>query len=93
MILELSPEVFYLEKSPDVRLEPASTASYLQLKQKLATQYTLHEHDIKSWVYGDPQNRVRLYIVGVHNKHGEKAKHWKWAAHTYDADRYPIAQT
>ena len=91
LILELSPEIFYLEQSPNVRIEPSFQAAYLQLKQKLATQYTLHEHDIKSWVYGDPQNRVRLYIVGVHNKHGEKAKHWKWAAHTYDADRYPIA--
>ena len=55
MILELSPEVFYLEKSPDVRLEPASTASYQQLKHKLDEQYTLHEQDIKSWVYGNPQ--------------------------------------
>jgi len=90
LILELSPEIFYLEQSPNVRQEPAFAASYMQLKKKLAVQYTLHEHDIKSWVYGDPQNRIRLYIVGVHNKHGKKAKQWKWPAHKYDAKRYPI---
>jgi site-specific DNA-cytosine methylase len=90
VILGLDPEVFYLEQSPNVLAEQFAI-SFAKLKEQLETMYVLHMKTIRVWQFGDPQNRERLFIVGIHRKHGDKANHWKWPEPKYDKERYPIA--
>ena len=90
LITKWQPEMFYLEQSPNVKADKFR-GSFSRLVEDLEELYVIHQKEIRCWEYGDPQNRTRLFIVGVHKKHGDKAKQWKWPTPKYNAERYPIA--
>ena len=61
------------------------------LKTELSKSYVVYDKDIDVWKYGDPTSRKRLYIIGIHKRHGDKANHFKWPEERFDDSRYPTA--
>ena len=62
-----------------------------ELIAELSKDYVVYDKDMDTWRYGDVTSRVRLYIVAIHKRHGEKAHHYKFPEPRFTEDRYPVA--
>ena len=67
-ILDLEPDTLCLEQVAHIMNVDKSAVT--ELINQLEAKYVMYSSIINCWVYGDPCNRERLIIVGIHRKFG-----------------------
>ncbi|OUT55772.1 MAG: hypothetical protein CBB71_19130 [Rhodopirellula sp. TMED11] len=85
-ILEIAPDSFIIEQSgntPHIN----GGAEMMEVCDILRRDYNLSLKVHKFWRYGDPTNRERLLIVGIHKR--VKGGEFVWPEYIYDEDNAP----
>ena len=87
-------DIVILEQTNNVRKVDngdGAGSDFNKLKTILSQAYICHDKDVRVFEQGDVSNRTRTYIVGIHKRHGDKARHWKWPEPRFNEARHPIA--
>ena len=90
VIIKLQPWAFCLEIS-DNAININGGKEVKQVKAKLSAQYVVKCKLIQVWRHGDPSNRKRLFMVGLHRQLGQAAYEFNFPRGSYNEDRVPIA--
>ena len=88
-ILDLEPDTLCLEQVAHIMNVDKSAVT--ELITQLEAKYVMYSSIINCWVYGDPCNRERLIIVGIHRKFGALAESYSIPRGEYHSGRAPQA--
>jgi len=88
-ILDLEPDTLCLEQVAHIMNVDKSAVT--ELINQLEAKYVMYSSIINCWVYGDPCNRERLIIVGIHRKFGALAESYSIPRGEYHSGRAPQA--
>ena len=58
----------------------------------LEVAYVMYARMIQVWRHGDPSNRTRLFMVGLHKDLGQAAYDFKWPTESFSQDKTPFAR-
>ena len=90
LITAIQPEAAILEQSANA-LEVNDGAEVKALCTILSDKYYVHSATVPVWQFGDATNRIRLFIVAIHKKHGDRAAQYQFPTGTFNDVRYPTA--
>ena len=88
-ILDLEPDTLCLEQVAHILHVDKSAVT--ELITKLEEKYAVYSGILNIWMYGDPCNRERLIIVGIHRKFGALANTYTIPHGRYHSGRAPQA--
>jgi site-specific DNA-cytosine methylase len=86
----VQPDAAIIEQTANV-VEINDAKEVKELCNILGNRYYVHTALVPVWEFGDPTNRVRLFIVAIHKKHCDNAKNYRFPSATCDEMHYPTA--
>ena len=87
-ILDVAPDIVVLENVGNTVAVNNGEDLKLVIKQ-LREKYVVHHDILKVVDFGDPSNRQRLTIVGIHRRFQKKATEYKFPVGTFTGAQAP----